>query len=311
MAPDQTGEALRGIRISAGLIPAILAILALVVIMAYPLDAKLHARVVSDLNERRTQDTVAENKEVDVKRVRVETVGDGRNTLLRRAEEANPPIITVFGQRGSGASDIAPMLAQALDVPFIGQKFSSEELAQVDPSDLINDSTFDRWLRTVSYSGSQNTDLAAATEMSANRKVAAENTQFVLSAVDQGGVVMGRNGALVLGKVVGAMHIRLIAPLGKRIERVMAKTGLSPSEAAEQCRAEDRIRAEMSQALYHWNPNSDESYDLVINTGSVTYKQVIELIVGMYRSKYPDNRPLPGVGYRDVTGSGAPDGGTV
>lgn len=305
MAPAQTDEALQGIRVSAGLIPAVLAVLALLVIIAYPLDAKLHARVVSDLNERRTQDAVAETKDVDVERVRVEAVGDGRNTLLRRADDANPPILTVFGQRGSGASDIAPMLAKALNVPYIGQKFTSEELAQVDPSDLISDSTFDRWLRTVSYSGSQNTDLAAANEMSANRKIAAENTQHVLAVVDKGGVVLGRNGALVLGKVVGAMHIRLIAPLGKRIERVMDKTGLSPSEAAEQCRAEDRIRAEMSQALYRWNPNSDESYDLVINTGSMTYPQVVELIVDMYQRKYPGYRSLPGHGYQENTGHDA------
>ena len=302
MAPEQTDQALQGIRISAGLIPAALAVCALVVLIFYPLDARLHSRVVADLNERRTQNTVARTKDVDVERVRIDTVGDGRTTLLRRAEDSNPPILTLFGQRGSGASDIAPMVAKALDVPYFGQRFSSEELAKVEPSTLISDSTFDRWLRTVSYSGSQNTELAAASEMSANRRIAAENTQAVLAAVDQGGVVLGRNSALILGKVVGAMHIRLIAPLGKRIERVMHQTGLSPSEAAEQCRAEDRLRAEMSQALYRWNPNSDESYDLVINTGSVTYKQVVEIIVDLYRSKYPDNCPLPGVGYRDATG---------
>ncbi|NLF91720.1 MAG: MFS transporter, partial [Corynebacterium marinum] len=128
MAPDQSADALQGIRISAGLIPAVLAILAMVVLIAYPLDAKLHAQVVSDLNERRTQDAVAETKAVDVERVRVDTVGDGRSTLLRRAGDANPPILTVFGQRGSGASEIAPMLAKALNVPYIGQKFTSEEL---------------------------------------------------------------------------------------------------------------------------------------------------------------------------------------
>nr|WP_156229488.1 cytidylate kinase family protein [Corynebacterium comes] len=305
MSPEQTDQALQGIRISAGLIPAVLAILALLVIIAYPLDAKLHSQVVSDLNERRTQNSVAETKDVDVDRVRVEAIGDGRNTLLRRAGDVNPPILTVFGQRGSGASDIAPMLAKELNVPYIGQKFSSEELAQVNPSDLISDSGFDRWLRTVSYSGSQNTDLAAATEISANRRMAAENTRYVIAAVDQGGVVLGRNGALVLGKVVGAMHVRLIAPLGKRIERVMDKTGLSPSEAAEQCRAEDRIRAEMSQALYRWDPNGDESYDLVINTGSMTYPQVVELIVDMYQRKYPEHRSLPGHRFQETPGDDA------
>ena len=44
----------------------------------------------------------------------------------------------------------------------------------------------------------------------------------------------------------------------------------------------------MSRNLYQWDPNADEYYDLVINTGTVTYEQVVDMIVGFYRSKYPE-----------------------
>ena len=54
---------------------------------------------------------------------------------------------------------------------------------------------------------------------------------------------------------------------------------------------EDRVRAEMSRVLYQWDPNADEYYDLVINTGTVTYEQVVDMIVGFYRSKYPEAVP--------------------
>ncbi len=113
----------------------------------------------------------------------------------------------------------------------------------------------------------------------------------MLDAVTDGGVILGRNGAFVLSKAVGAFHVRLTAPIGKRIERVVDKTGLSPSEAAEQIETEDRIRAELSRRLYRWDPNADEYYDLVINTGSVTYKQVVEIIENAYLSKYPTAKP--------------------
>lgn len=45
----------------------------------------------------------------------------------------------------------------------------------------------------------------------------------------------------------------------------------------------------MSLKLYKWDPNDDEEYDLTINTASITYKQVAELIAELYRSKYPDS----------------------
>ena len=290
-APDQSADALQGIRYATGLVPAALAIVALLVMLMYPLGAELHARVVAELNERRTQSAVAGAKGVPEERVQVPTVGDGRTTLLRKAAEGHPPIVTVFGLRGSGATDIAPLIAEKLGVPYIGQRFSSAELATVDRSAFISDSGIERWMRAVSLTGSQDADLAFASNLSANHKIAQNNTREVLSAVENGGVILGRNGALVLGRVVGAVHVRLVAPLGKRVERVMHQTGLSASQATEQIENEDRIRAEMSRALYQWDPNADEDYDLVVNTGSMTYEQVAAMVVGLYASKYPDARP--------------------
>lgn len=100
--------------------------------------------------------------------------------------------------------------------------------------------------------------------------------------------MVGRNGALLLVCVVGTVHVKFIAPLNKHIEPVMYKTGLPTSEAAEQCNSEDRFRQEMAWVLYQRSPNRNEGYDLVINTGSMTYEQIVELVVETYAKKYPD-----------------------
>lgn len=291
-AAMQSAEAVQGIRVATGLVPAIVAVFAAAVMFFYRLDSEEHAKVISDLNRRRTQEAIAEGKSVDSQAVMADNVGDGRNTLLRKAGEANPPVITLFGQRGSGATDIGPMVAEMLRVPYYDQKFSSSTLAQVNRADLISDSGFERWLRSVSLGGTQDSDYAAGYEMQDNRKIANQNTEDLLRDADGGGVILGRNGALVLGQIVGTLHVRLVAPINMRAERVQAQTGLSASEAIEQCELEDRLRQEMSYKLYQWNPNDDTSYDLVINTASTTYKQVAELIVEMYRSKYPANVPF-------------------
>lgn len=112
--------------------------------------------------------------------------------------------------------------------------------------------------------------MSMAYDEAQNFYVASENTRNVLGEVERGGVVLGRNGAFVLQHAVGAIHVRLIAPKSKRIERVMHRTGLGITEATAQLEAEDRMRAEMSRHLYQWDPNNDNFYDLVINTGSIT-----------------------------------------
>lgn len=279
-ADTQSAEALQGIRIATGAVPAILAALALVVMFFYRLDADRHAQVVVELNKRRTQEAVAEHAGVPADRIVTGNVGDGRTMRIRKEGEAVPPIVTVFGQRGSGASEIAPALAEKLGVPYVEQRFSSKTLSQVDRNTLISDSAFSRWMRSVSVDND-------AAGIAADREIAANNTAYVLEAVDNGGVLLGRNGAIVLRHVVGALHVRLVAPLGKRVERVMFKTGLGAAEAEEQCHAEDRLRAEMARALYQWDPNTDESYDLVLNTSSVTYDQIVDIIADVYYDKYP------------------------
>ena len=286
-APTQSAEALQGIRLATGIVPAVLAVCATLVMLRYPLTMERHREIVGELNERRTQGAVRDVHGVDTGAIQVQQVGDGRTTRVTPPSRGNLPIVTFFEKDGSGATQIAPAVAEALGVKYIGQKFSSDELATMDSSVYTSESGFDRWMRSMSFSATTDSDLARAIDLSSNHQIASGNTEHLLREVADGAVILGRNGALVLGKALGAFHVRLTAPIGVRIERVAAETGLSPSAAAERIEAEDRIRAEMSQRLYQWDPNTDEYYDLVINTGSVTYEQVVEMIVDVYRSKYP------------------------
>lgn len=169
-----------------------------------------------------------------------------------------------------------------------GAECSSDQVADADVQVLASDSAFQRWLRTVSYTGTQDSDLAQALATAEDHSVATQNSAELLKYAEDGAVIAGRNGAVVLGRAVGSLHVRLTAPLDRRVNRVMAKTGLTAPEAAARIAFEDSMRAEMSRSLYRWNPHDDEYYDLVINTATVTYDQVVDMIVHFYRSKYPD-----------------------
>ncbi|SDL81987.1 cytidylate kinase family protein [Tessaracoccus oleiagri] len=287
-AEVQSESALQGIRLATGILPAGLAILALVVMLWYNLSVDEHRGIVRELNTRRSEGAVSTAYGVDLGRVVVEELGDQRDLLLRPPSRGVLPVVTIFELEGSGATDIGPRLAEKLGVKYVPQKFSSDEVAKVEISALSSDNAFDRWLRTVSFTGTQDADLARALGVAEDFSLAQANRVELLKLAEDGAVIAGRNGALVLGRGVGTLHVRLTAPTNKRVERVMSKTGLSQSQAESRIAVEDRVRAEMSRNLYQWDPNADEYYDLVINTGTVTYEQVVDMIVGFYRSKYPE-----------------------
>lgn len=259
--------------------------------IGYNLSIEAHRDIVRDLNARRSEGAVRTAHGVPAERVRVAELGDARDLLLRPTERGILPVVTIFELEGSGASDIGPAVAEKLGVQFVDQKFSSEQVAQVDARALFSDNAFERWLSTIAYTGTQDADLARALDVAEDHSLAEANRTELLRYAEDGAVIRGRNGAVVLGRAVGSLHVRLTAPLPMRVRRVMARTGLSQDEAASRIAVEDRVRAEMSRVLYQWDPNADEYYDLVINTGTVTYEQVVDMIVGFYRSKYPEAVP--------------------
>ncbi|MGC0250719.1 glycoside-pentoside-hexuronide (GPH):cation symporter [Pseudactinotalea sp. Z1748] len=286
-AEAQDATAQEGIRLATGGVPALVAVMATVVMIWYNLDLDQHRTIVRELNARRSQGVVSASYGVETSRVLVQELGDERDLLLRPRKLGTLPVVTIFEREGAGATDIGPAVAEKLGVRFVAQKFTSDEVAEADAEVLVSDSAFERWLRTVSFTGTQDADMARALETAEDHSIAERNRREVLESARDGAVIAGRNGALVLGRAVGALHVRLTAPLSTRTERVMSKTGLDEQGARARIEFEDRVRAEMSANLYQWDPHTDEYYDLVINTGTVTYAQVVDMIVGFYRSKYP------------------------
>lgn len=285
---QQSAEALHGIRIAAGALPAALAVIAALVMIAYKLDGETHSQIVRELNDRRTRSAAGAAMGVETGALRVESVGDGR--LMRVNQNADMPIVTIFERDGSGGTEIGPKVAQALGVPFIAQRFSSEQLETADSQQILrNENGFDRFLGSISYGATGDSTMAQANDLSDRSQMAKEVTQEVLQAVDNGGVIMGRNATMILNSAVGAFHVRLTAPIGKRVERVMHQSGVTSEQVAlRRIENEETLRTRMSQRLFSYDPYDDDYYDLVINTGTVTYDQVVEMIVTMYRSKYPE-----------------------
>jgi cytidylate kinase len=198
------------------------------------------------------------------------------------------PIVTLFEQYGSGASEVGPKVAEALGVAWEPQAFSSEAIEAAEAARLeeADDSLMSRVFRTLGGSPSLLDDRGGqALFAQSDYELVQENNRHVLAATKDGGVILGRNGAVILADRPNALHVLLTGTLEDRVARAAAAAGIDREQAARRQAREDAIRIEISQRLYSWNPHDASRYDLVINTSRVDIPTTIDVIVRASRGR--------------------------
>lgn len=198
------------------------------------------------------------------------------------------PIVTLFEKYGSGAEQIGPKVAQALGVPWIGQAFSSEaiETAATQRGADPDDGLMSRIFRTLGSSPiAIDERRSRALFDKTDYELVQENTRFVLESTRAGGVLLGRNGAIILADRPGALHVLLTGALTDRLTRAARMAGIDEARAARRQASEDAIRVDMSRLLYQWDPSDPVGYDLTINTSRIEPDAAADLIVHVSASR--------------------------
>jgi cytidylate kinase len=91
-------------------------------------------------------------------------------------------------------------------------------------------------------------------------------------------VIIGRAGQVVLGERPDVLHVRLVAPLKLRTERVASRYNISLKAAHEQVKASDRYRQKYLKRFYNVDWDDAGLYDLVLNTAHFTPEASADLI---------------------------------
>ncbi|MFD0889265.1 AAA family ATPase, partial [Streptosporangium algeriense] len=98
-------------------------------------------------------------------------------------------------------------------------------------------------------------------------------------AGEQGGVFLGRAGALVLADHPGALHVRLDAPLARRVVQTATLSGVTERQARRVIEDNDRARAAYVRHFYRADPACPTLYHLVLDSTSIPVGTCVELIV--------------------------------
>jgi len=92
-------------------------------------------------------------------------------------------------------------------------------------------------------------------------------------------VITGRSGFHVLKDHPNKLNIFIIAPLEKRIERVMQKQGVSREEAATIIKSVDEGRERFVKRFAGVSRYDARNYDLVLNVAELTDDEAVHLIL--------------------------------
>lgn len=203
-------------------------------------------------------------------------------------ESPRKPIVTFFEEYGAGADYVGARVAERLRIPFVTQRFSSDDIESVGRDDEPDESGFSRFIRSFTPTAEADATIAWTMDALADTERVAQNTASVLEATRDGGVILGRSATVILAQQPGALHVKLVGPVEGRVARAAAEAGIDLERAERRQLREDHLRADMSRRHYRWDPANAQYFDVVVNTGTYTLDAAVDLVLAAYRARWRD-----------------------
>ncbi len=213
----------------------------------------------------------------------------------RETPRPSAPVVTISATYGSGGGVIGPMVAAALEVPFLDRAIPAavaRSLAVSFETAVAHESPQTRLSRFVaSFARLPESVSSAAVPMGpehdlGNESAYKKQTESVISDVTRttGGVILGRAGVIVLRSLAGVLHVRLDGPVEERVLQAARLEGIGESEARVRQRETDRAREAYMRRLYRSDPSDCSFYHMVMNTTALPIDVCADLVVRAARS---------------------------
>ena len=103
-------------------------------------------------------------------------------------------------------------------------------------------------------------------------------------AVQGNVIIVGRAGQAILQKEPSVLHLRVIAPLETRIQRIVKAHDIPLQAARAQIEDSDRFRARYLKRFYNIQWDDPGLYHLVINTGNISLETSAEVVCTAVRN---------------------------
>ena len=175
-------------------------------------------------------------------------------------------IITVSREKGSLGDEIAKAIAEKLEYRYIDKSQISKVLSRLGFA-LTDIDKFDEKKPSIWQSLTIQKKLFAHFIRAAVYELSAKNNV----------VIVGRGGQIILRNIPDTLHVRITAPFGSRVRRLIDE-GYEEEDAHRLIRQSDTDSAGYLHSYFEADWNDSNLYDLVINTRSITQEQAVEMI---------------------------------
>ena len=201
------------------------------------------------------------------------------------------PVITISRQTGSGGMTIGQRLAEHLQADYLNTQIIQQVAQRLGMSEASaarhnerGEDFIERLARVLPGADPALTGQSRPTVplafASTTEAFVAITRQLVHEAARTGNVVIFGHGAqYILAGQPGVLHVRFVAPLPARIERVMRREGLSRPEAERRIQKEDQRRAGHIRQYYQADWAAPDPYHLILNTALWNEASCIQLVL--------------------------------
>ncbi len=140
---------------------------------------------------------------------------------------SDKPVVTLFEYYGAGAEYVGHKVAESLGLPFHEQAFTSEEIEAAQTTATEQGAVLAQVFAVLggAYGGFEGRDVA--TTQRQKYELVMDNNRQVWEYADEGGVILGRNGAVILADRPNTLHVLLTGAVEDRIERAAQAAGIT------------------------------------------------------------------------------------
>ncbi len=206
-----------------------------------------------------------------------------------------PPVITITRQYAAGGSDVARLVAAALDWTVIDNEFVDEvaRRAGLAPEEVAErderaPGLLERLARTLAVGSPELFMTAPAVpRVEPDEAAIVKMTERVIAEAAAHGraVLVGRGAQALLAQRPDALHVYVVASKPWRMQLAVRRLGADPATAERVVDDTDRQRDQYVKTYYGRQRQDLGNYDLVVNTERLSTEGAAQLIVAEARRR--------------------------
>jgi cytidylate kinase len=188
-------------------------------------------------------------------------------------------ILTIARKYGSGGREIGQAIAEQLKYDYIDRRRILDDMKAEGK----------QWEERAKHFDENYPNLWERYDWSFRGFVALNQSYFLDYALKDKVVIMGRGGNFLLKGIPFVLRVRVIAPIERRIEKVMEKEGVNTENARWLIEKADHEMARAIYLIYGREWENPEEYERVFDTGIQSNDEIITAIKNALLEKEKSN----------------------